>query len=429
MPLKNRAIQFHLTLWVALFGAIMVCFYVSFKFVHFHFQLVEQNTAALTEFTYRSLSRVEANPNSLMKDRADILGNRKMQLVRGFNNFQQTIPHLQLSEQKLKFNRINIIYDDFNGLTSIADFILAFPVEYQQHSYYALFRFKKGLNSPELESLLVQSFVPVIFSSAAIIALLFFVQFIHTYKMNNNVRELAAWAKDLSLTRQVSTPPIMEGKGLNPLANMVNNSFQAFNKVLEKEHSFARFTSHELRTQITILSANMEILETIMADLSPSERKVLFRMEQAVSDMKYQTDALLWISKETEQELIFNNCSLQQIINKSLLDNQHLQKSKSVTINLAGQDRIVQSHATLLQIIINNLVRNALQNTYKGDITIAVTAQTIEVINQDHSDSIDLQENGGFGIGLMIVEKIVDRLNIDYHVDSLANGRKVTLGL
>jgi len=429
MAFKSKALQFHLTLWVALLGALLVCVYVSFKFVHFHFQLVDQHTATLSEFTYRSLTRLEANPNKLLQDNTSVLGNRKLQFVKGVEQLQQTLPNITITPQNLEFNKINIVFDEFNGLMSIADFILVFPIQYQQQPYYAFFRFKQGLNNLQLESQLVQSFAPVIFTSAAIISILFFVQFIHTYRTDNNVRELADWAKDLSLSKEAKTPPIMVAKGLNPLANMMNNSFQAFSKVLEKEHSFARFTSHELRTQITILSTNMEILEAIMADLSPSERKVLFRMEQAVSDMKYQTEALLWISKETEKDLVFNNCSLLEVIKKSLLDNQHLQNSKAVNINLIGQDRIIQSHNTLLQIIINNLVRNALQNTHKGEVTITIHDDKIEMVNQDSSDDEDSQDNGGFGIGLMIVEKIVERLNIDYKVEPLPNGRWVTLTL
>lgn len=428
MNIALKLSRFNITFWVALIGAIMVILYIAFKFVYFHVQLVEDSTPSLSQFSHRTIARLEANPDKFTNETSIIFNNQKMQFIAGKNTLTAAHPNIK-DISALQENRINLVIDGFNSLTSIINFSIIYPVYYKEQYYYSVVRFQNGHNDEYLEGDLAQSLIPVIFTSAAIIALLFFVQFIYTYRINNNVRELATWAQDLSLRQQPQSPPQMAMKGLNPLATMINSSLQSFNNILEKEHSFARYTSHELRTQIAILSANMEVLEAIMTDLSPSERKVLYRMEQAVIDMKYQTEALLWISKEIEHELVLDDCLLLQTVQKILTDNQHLFQGKNIKVNIVGQERKVQSHPILLQIILNNLIRNALQNTSTGELSITISGHGIEVCNQEYSDGNYLQVNNGFGIGLVIVEKIVERLKIDYSVEPLNNGRKVQLSL
>jgi signal transduction histidine kinase len=420
--------RFHTTFWVALAGVVLVVLYIACKFIYFHLQLIEESTPLLTQFSHRSIARLEANPHKFTNETSIILGNQKMKFIVGKDNLKSLYATIK-NTSDLKENRINLLFGSINSLTSIIDFSIIYPVYYKNQYYYSLVNFKHGYNDEYIEGELTQSLIPVIFTSATIIALLFFVQFFYTYRINNNVRELATWAQNLSLHHQPQSPPQMAVKGLNPLAVMMNSSLQSFSNILEKEHSFARYTSHELRTQIAILSANMEILEAIMTDLNPSERKVLYRMEQAVSDMKYQTEALLWISKEIEHELVFDDCLLLTIVKKTLADNHNLFEGKNITVNIVGQENNVKSHPILLQIILNNLIRNALQNTSTGEVTITITPDGIEVFNKEYYDEKYQQVNDGFGIGLVIVEKIVERLKIEYLVESLTNGRKVTITL
>ncbi|WP_159084135.1 sensor histidine kinase [Saccharobesus litoralis] len=404
-----------------------MCLFIGFKFVHFHFQLAQQQAVQLSEFTRRSITRLEANPNKFIGDNPVKLGNRKMQLVAGYDQLKQYVPYIPEQLTKLEKNKVSMVLDSFNGLFAIANFSIVYPVVFQGQDYFAFFRYKPDFNDEHLEAELAQSLQPVIFTSAFIIALLFFVQLIYTYKMDNNVRELADWAQNLSMKNQPQAPPQMRVQGLNPLATMVNNSLQAFNTVLEKEHSFARFTSHELRTQVAILSANMEILDAIMADLRPSERKVLFRMEQVVSDMKYQTEALLWISKQAEKDIEFSDCQLRKMIDKSVTDNQPLLLDKPVSIEIVGADQVISSHPTLLQIALNNLIRNAVQNTHQGKIVISLDNHSLTILNQDMTQDEQANSTEGFGIGLVIVEKIVERLKLSYQVEPLNNGRWVKL--
>ncbi|WP_440905261.1 sensor histidine kinase [Catenovulum sp. SX2] len=431
MSLFNSAFRHHFAFWLAFAGAILVCVYICFKFVYLHINIAESHADLLSEFSRRTVARMQANPQVYQDNSQVSLGNRKMQLVADYAKLQKVLPYVPADPTQLINNKINLVFDSFNGLFSVANFAIVYPIPINQGdgqgSYWTFFRFAPELNDELIEIHLRQSLQPVIFTSAIIITLLFLAQVTYTYKMDSNLAKLADWAQGLSLAKANVTPPKLAERGLTPLATTVSKSLMAFNQVLEKEQSFAKFSSHELRTQVAILSANMEILDAIMADLEPNERKVLYRMEQVVSDMKYQTEALLWISKETEQELEYTDCDLLVMLEKAQIDNQYLLEKKPVTLQLFGEKRIVQSHTTLLQIVLNNLLRNAAQNTFNGEIVAEVTPSSVIVTNQD-IDDIDGKNNpDGFGIGLVIVEKIAKRLNIQYLVTPLTNGRRVEL--
>lgn len=425
----TKGLKFYAAFWVVLIGGSFVFLFICFKFLHFHLQLVEEKGENLVEFTRRMASRIEANPAKFQDPDDMLLGNRKLQLVASYENLLKAVPYAPSAPDILFNNKINIALGGINGLFSIASFSIIYPTEIEGHSYYSIFRFSPDFNEELMEIQFTLSLQPVVFTSASIITLLFLWQVLYAFKMDTNLRKLADWAHGISLSKATTSPPQLAGKSLNPLATMMNKSLQAFNNVLEQEHSFAKFTSHELRTQVTILSVNMEILDTIMADLKPSERKVLYRMEQVVSDMKYQTEALLWISKEVKHELEYSECPLLDMINKSIEDNRYLLDNKDVEIDVTGIQRSINSHPPLLQIAFNNLIRNAAQNTINGEIHVHLDECSLTIINQEKSDDSNASNSDGFGIGLVMVKKIMQRLNIKWHTKQISNGFWVKLNL
>jgi signal transduction histidine kinase len=175
------------------------------------------------------------------------------------------------------------------------------------------------------------------------------------------------------------------------------------------------------------LSANMELLELIMQDLSADEKKVLGRMFVAVEDMKYQTEALLWLSKESEAELAHSQFNIIEIIDKALAENAMVLEPKEVNVVKTGENICLNSNRVLLQIMLNNLVRNAFQNTSSGLVYLAISAGSLTIVNTNSSLTSTKVNRDGFGIGLILVERISEKLGITYRVDELANGRLVEL--
>ncbi|MER2492900.1 sensor histidine kinase [Catenovulum sediminis] len=425
--IKNTALQIRSTLVGTAFIALFIILYVIYVAIHFHVEHAKEQSHFLVDYTERAISRIEANPDRYLTAPHYPIGSDALQLVTSYQTLKNSIPNLG-EEDKLVTNKVNIGIFEFRGVFSVAELVLIYPVLFDEKKLFAYYRVAPQ-NVTQLDARLAGRMQPAVFIAAVIIAIMFMVQLYYINHVNLTVRELASWADNLSASKKIEPPPKLKMDGLTSLAYTVNNSINKFSQLLEKEHSFARFTSHELRTQVAVLSTNMEILEAMMRDLSPDERKVLQRMEIAVADMKYQIEALLWISKESQNQLGFSQCDLVEMLNKSIEDNKSIIADRSVKVIVSGDDLQVFTHPTLVQIVFNNLVRNAFQNTLQGLVHIAVVRNGVTILNQNSVENklVTSSKEPGFGIGLVLVEKIVQKINLDYQVENLHNGRSVTL--
>ena len=420
--------QFKLTIVVAFALVGLMLSYLVYSSVSYQWQFIQQKSNVLQGFAERAYSRVMTNPQQYLGENATILGDDRMQFV---SSYQELKTHLvdAPEREQIVAEQVNLILRRLGAVITAADIMLIYSFEHNQQEYFAYFHNNTDFNNLELNSYLHGRMQPALLVSIVIIAALFVFQFVQTYRVNKVVNALVDWADDMAHSKQFTAPPKVSAGGMNYLAHTLDQSLNTFSQILEQEHAFARFSSHELRTHVAVLSANMDILEFIMKDLKPAERKALNRMLLAVEDMKYQTDALLCLSKESELSSI-EECELVSLIEKSLDENRIYHDKQNVVINKHWQKHEVawQTEPMLLQIAINNLIRNALQNTQVGSIDIQVTEQLIVIHNKNNSADNDSRHDG-FGIGLEIVKRVMERLKLNYQVEEYATGRKVTLSV
>jgi len=419
--------QFKATLIVALLLFAFIFIYLSYSSFSYQKEYITRKIDVLQGFAERSMTRLQTNPSLYKGDDATILGDDRMQFV---SSYQQLSTHLNNvpKEQHIQTGKVNLYINQFGGLWSVSEVILIYRIHHQGEDYFAYFHNNTRFNDLELQTFLTDKMQPAIITASALIIALFIFQLFQISRVSSMVFELANWADTVSAGKPIA-PPKMKSGGINYLAKTINKSLDTFSHILEKEHAFARFSSHELRTQVAVLSANMELLELIMNDLKPQERRVLNRMLSAIEDMKYQTEALLWLSKETEKDLVTEMCSIKKIVAKSVEENQLYLNHEQVKVVIVGDDLSFMSHPTLLQIACNNLIRNAFQNTEQGQVTVEINERSFTITNQNEPPLKGQQTQTGFGIGLIIVERILDKLQFTYHVDGLDSGRSVQITL
>ena len=427
-PMMNfKLAQFKTTFVVTASAIVFIFLYLAYSSWSFQVEYLEEQSEELLNFAGRATSRIEANPGRYLGDNATRLSSERFKLQMNKAELLATLPSGTTLES-LTPEQANAIVLAFNGLFSVSDILLIYPalVADQQVAYvYTDVSYNDELLNTHLREVLQ----PAILVSVVLISILLMVQLMQINNVGKVVNELADWADALSTTKKFQPPPKLAARGINYLAHTMSSSLNTFSEILEKEHSFARFSSHELRTQVAVLSVNMETLEVIMKDLSPDERKVLNRMLIAIEDMKYQTEALLWLSKATEQELQFSQCNIVDIANKAVQTNMHILEGKDVQVTCSGEDLMLLTHETLLQIAVNNLVRNAFQNTSKGYVNIHIGEDRFTIENKN-TDAVDGANNlEGFGIGLVLVQRIVEKINLVYTVENFDNGRRVELTL
>ncbi|MBU2883595.1 HAMP domain-containing histidine kinase [Psychrosphaera sp. B3R10] len=420
--------QFKITFVVTISAILFIFLYLAYSSWHFQQQYVHDQSEDLNEFTNRSISRINANPHRFIGENKEIIGTQRMKLVDDFNELSKILP-ADVGKDDLVYEQINVIFLKFKGFFSVSDVTLVYPVDVDGIQFYAYAYTSNAINDARLNTHLSEGLQPAIFLAIALISILLIVQLMQINNVGKMVNQLANWADTLSTTKKFQPPPKLASGGINFLAHTMSNSLNTFSDILEKEHTFARFSSHELRTQVAVLSVNMEILEVIMKDLSSEERKVLNRMLIAIEDMKYQTEALLWLGKATENELEFSDCNIVEILNKAIELNNHIIENKDVKIIMSGGDLTIFSQETLLQIALNNLIRNAFQNTNEGLVHIAVARSSFSIVNTNMGSPGNSKNLDGFGIGLVLVQRIVEKIDLVYNVENFDKGRSVELSL
>ncbi len=406
-----------------------VTIYVTIEVSEFHINHAAKRATELANFAERAVSVYQADPKEIESLNHPPLANRSQNFsfVVGIKQLKRTFPSADI--HSLKLNQPSIIKLSYNGLLNAPDYTLILPKDVgNSDTGYAYLTYKTDIATNSINLELYHSLQPVIVLSLIVFTSLLLLFLYRLSSANSNINKFTEWTSQLNVGKQIPPPPEFTSSKLNYMAFAINKNLSGISNVLDEELSFAKYTSHELRTPITVLSTNIELLELMMQDLSPKERSVLTNMESAISDMRYQMETLLWLSKENFEDLNLTDCNLKEIVEKSIEDNQFLIKNKNIKISIYAEPEIVRNHYVALLIMINNLIRNAFQHSQEADITITIQNHRLKIVNQDKNIN-NPSESSGFGIGLVIVDKLAKKLGIEYQVKKLNNGREVSLKL
>lgn len=405
--------------------------YLIYSSAQFQWQYMLVQKEHLQGFAQRSLTRLQTNPERYLGKHSVVLGDDRMQFVAGYPMLAK---HLKSppAQAEILANKINFYLNDINNPMSASQFMLVYHVAYQGQDYYAFYHNNTDANSAALNVTLRNQMQPIMLITSVMLLLLFIWQLRQYRQVDNALVELATWADTIVANKKITPPPALTSTEVGYLSHTLNASLSTFSQILAQEQNFARFSSHELRAQVATLSANMEILELIMKDLKPAERKVLDRMLSAIDDMKYQTESLLWLSKTNTEKLQYSACRVDLQLKKAVAANQKFAANKHFDRQCQLEPLCWQSHEALLQIALNNLVRNALQNSCDGLVSLVICDNQVTISNGVLADdakgvSANLLGHGsGFGIGLELVKRIFNTLDISYQMAQVSGRYTVT---
>ena len=208
---------------------------------------------------------------------------------------------------------------------------------------------------------------------------------------------------------------------------------------LQRERCFVGDASHELRTPLAIIAGAAEtIVHQLPADshlISSAERIV-----RTTQEMQRQLTCLLLLSRDP-QSLTRTHVPLRPLIEECMARCQPWLANKPVTLLLdAPQDTHVHTNAELARSVIWNLLRNACQYTDEGDVHMALHDNLLVISDSGPGlpPSIDPQQfqrflpgssQHGEGLGLSIVQRIVEHLRWQMVVESSEKGCRFTLNM
>ena len=268
--------------------------------------------------------------------------------------------------------------------------------------------------------------------SASIIGLLGITILLLLRSVSRPAASLGQWARSLNTDNLKESPPDFSYPELNDLAQLIRISLSSVQESLDREHSFLRHASHELRTPITIIRNNIELYNKIKESNDPKwsvqQEKVMDRINRASLNMQYLTETLLWLSRQEMQTLPCKQLELDRLLEELVEEMRCLLDRKDVELKIETNPCSVVLPEFPTRIVLGNLIRNAFQHTRKGCITIHQQANQIVICNPQ--TPVDKgQDELGFGLGLKLTTQLTQKLHWKYVDESTPYVRQVSIVL
>ncbi len=244
-----------------------------------------------------------------------------------------------------------------------------------------------------------------------------------TRKVIRPVRDFAEQVENIDPnTRNLRIAEQYSDVEIGMIARSFDRYMERLDGFVEREQSFTSTASHELRTPLSVISTSVELLEN-NKDLPSNSRQYISRIKRSADEMSNLISALLFLAREDQP----NNyapaahTNVTQLVSDVVNTYKYVEKDKDIKLNISANQSIeVDAPKSHVQIIINNLLNNAIRYTPKGSIQINCNKNKLEVIDSGLGiDDETLQrafERGfrgedsiGYGFGLYICKRICDR--------------------
>lgn len=222
------------------------------------------------------------------------------------------------------------------------------------------------------------------------------------------------------------------GTEIGQIASSFDKYQERLERFVERERSFTAAASHELRTPLAVMMGAVDVLSA--NPQSAASQRALERISRACSEMLAFIEATLLLSREEGSQIDQDSpVDLVALVERSLEDHagQIADKSLQIERDYAASPQLSQP-ASLVQITISNLLRNAIEHTQGGRILIRIRDNEFTISDTGEGIPADKlaqvfersysTKAGGTGLGLNLVRRICDRLHWTITIDS-------TLGL
>ncbi len=192
------------------------------------------------------------------------------------------------------------------------------------------------------------------------------------------------------------------------LADKLNQYRDKLGEVLKQEQAFARYASHELNTPLTVVMGATNLLKT--TELNEFQRRQIARADDAARQMNEIISALLELVRYEQSPDASSMRSLEQHELEKIIAQcrpQADQKKLELALNIIELPQLNAGEA-VLNMVISNMLRNAIAASEAGTIQINATADKLEVIDQ----GVGLKSapnREGHGLGLLVIQDLCQR--------------------
>jgi signal transduction histidine kinase len=206
------------------------------------------------------------------------------------------------------------------------------------------------------------------------------------------------------------------------LAQALDEYSARLTALVERDREFNSDVSHELRTPLAVIASTTELLQS-SPDLTDKLRERLKRIERASRQATEMIEALLLLSRAERRGPTFGEITDAAKVAADVVDSQrpHL-GGKPIEVHLMATAPLeVNAPASVLSVVLTNLVGNAIKYTQQGEVNVRVLDD--RVVIEDTGPGIKPEEaenlfsrgvrgegatGGGAGLGLAIVSRLCE---------------------
>lgn len=232
-----------------------------------------------------------------------------------------------------------------------------------------------------------------------------------------------------------------------PLIERLNHLFARTGKLIENERRFTADAAHELRTPIAAIKAQLQVAKG--AHNAPDGgQHALDKAIQGCNRATHLIEQLLTLARlESVDASGLQNCLLSRLAAEVIADMAPDALQSGVTLELLeGENLVVRGLPALLQVMLRNLLDNAVRYTPAG------THVRVAIFREQGKASLRISDNGpglpaeelakitrrfyrplgtaveGSGLGLSIVQRIAEIHQAELQFESAGQGLSVLIG-
>lgn len=238
---------------------------------------------------------------------------------------------------------------------------------------------------------------------------------------HNLLKELRSF--NISDSKSIPQPEtnIEEFKELNQAVAAMSSRVKRDYKDLK---TFTENASHELLTPIAVINSKLDtLLQT--ENFTQQQSKLLSDLYGAVSRLTRLNQSLLLLVK-IENRLVDDkqDVDLRDVINELIVQFEEIFNDKDLKVTCELTDKELLTNPYLIDVLLNNLLSNAIRHNYEGgEIGIKLTPNKLVIRNTGENVALQTDRvfkrfqkstsSEGSGLGLTISKQICENLGFD----------------
>jgi signal transduction histidine kinase len=205
------------------------------------------------------------------------------------------------------------------------------------------------------------------------------------------------------------------------LAHALDDYHARIIDMIHREQEFTANASHELRTPLTAIRTSCELLAAEPA-ISDKGRSRLDMITVAAEQMTDRIEALLYLARQRPATVV-EAVELRECVTEAAapLREEIARKGLAFEVPIEA-DAVVKLDRKALQLVLSNLIKNAVRYTERGFVRVSYDRQRLTVadsgsgISAQHLPQVferfyrGAPQVDGLGLGLAIVRRICDDL-------------------